>query len=966
MAGRRITLTVNGETSTLEVPPDRTLLDLLRRDLHLGGTKEGCGIGECGACTVLLDGEPVNACLVLAAEADGAAIETAEAAAAGDVLSELQEALIDFGAIQCGFCTPGILASARALLAREPHPDREKIVEALAGNYCRCTGYEPIVNAVQAVAAGGWQPAPPEGPPYVGGSLRRLDGVEKVTGTAAFVHDLVLPRMLHARLKTSPHAAARIVAVDAARARAMPGVRAVLTGADLPYKLGLYMQDKDILARERVRYQGEAVAAVAADTPEIARAACEAIEVRYEPLPAVLDVTAALADGAPLVHEDLGRYRWLEGVFFPRPGSNVAHHQKIRRGDVERGLADADRVFEFSFRNPPVQHVPLETHTAIATAKPGGQVDILTSAQSPYTVRHLFCHTFGLPEQKVRVRVPYVGGGFGGKAGIHLEPLVYCLSRAAGGRPVKLTATREEEFNTLPSRQGLESRIRTGVAADGTLTALEIAYHWDAGAYADYGVNIGRAAAYAGAGPYHVPNCRIDSLVVYTNKVFGTAYRGFGHLEVLWGIERNLDLVADGLGLDPCEVRRRNLLRPGQETITGERFTEGHGRPEECLRLVAEAVGWDPAERAAAPVGPGSGRVRAKGLAMLHKAPAMPTFTSCSAVIKLEGDGSATLLISGVDYGQGTYTTLAQIAADELGLPADRIRVPWETDTDYTPYDWQTVASRFAVMGGNAVIAAARDCLAQLRDTASRVLNAPPDGLECGDGKVWVRGEPEGAVPYARLALGYTFPDGNSIGGPVIGRGRYIAQGLTHLDPETGQGRPALNWTYGAHAVEVEVDTDTGEVRVLRIASAFDAGKVLNLQQCRAQVIGGVVQGLGSALWEKFVFADGRLLNGSFVDYKIPTARDVPPVMQQFFVETPHPQGPYGARGVAEHPMISVPGAVGNAVSRAVGVEFFDLPLDPERVYLTIKRAAGGAGGRAAGKAGEKVGAGRDRPDPQG
>jgi CO/xanthine dehydrogenase Mo-binding subunit/aerobic-type carbon monoxide dehydrogenase small subunit (CoxS/CutS family) len=962
MAGRRITLTINGETSTLEVDAGRTLLDLLRRDLQLGGIKEGCGIGECGACTVLLDGEPVNACLVLAAEADGCRIETAEAAAEGDVLSDLQQALIDFGAIQCGFCTPGILASARALLARNPHPGREEIIAALAGNYCRCTGYEPIIDAVQAVAAGGWQPAPPEGPPYVGGSVRRIDGVEKVTGTAAFVHDLVLPRMLYARLKTSPHPAARIVRIDATRARAMAGVKAVLTGADLPYRLGLYMQDKDILARERVRYQGEAVAAVAAETPEIARAACEAIEVIYEPLPAILDVGAAMADGAPLVHEQLGSYRWLEGVFFPEPGTNVAHRQRIRRGDIERGLAAAERVFEFSFRNPPVQHVPLETHTAIATARPGGRVEIVTSAQSPYTVRHLFCHTFGLPESKVRVRVPYVGGGFGGKAGIHLEPLVYCLSRAAGGRPVKLTATREEEFNTLPSRQGLESRIRTGVTRDGRLTALDVTYLWDAGAYADYGVNIGRAAAYAGAGPYHVPSCRIDSLVVYTNKVFGTAYRGFGHLEALWGIERNLDLVAGGLGLDPYEVRRLNLLRPGQTTITGEPFTEGHGRPEECLRLVAEAIAWDPAGRAPAPVAPGSGKVRAKGLAMLHKAPAMPTFTSCSAVIKLEGDGSATLLISGVDYGQGTYTTLAQIAADELGLRPEQIRVPWDTDTDYTPYDWQTVASRFAVMGGNAVIAAARDCLEQLRDTASRVLQAPATGLECAEGKVWVRGAPERALAYAQLALGYTYPGGNSIGGPVIGRGRYIAQGLTHLDPETGQGRPALNWTYGAHAVEVEVDTDTGEVRVLQIASAFDAGKVLNLQQCKAQVVGGVVQGLGSALLEKFVFQDGRLLNGSFVDYKIPTAQDVPPVMRQFFVETPHPQGPYGARGIAEHPMISVPGAVGNAVSRALGVEFFDLPLDPERVYLTIKHAAHPAGERA----GETIGAGHERPDSQG
>jgi CO/xanthine dehydrogenase Mo-binding subunit len=704
-----------------------------------------------------------------------------------------------------------------------------------------------------------------------------------------------------------------------------------------------------------VRHQGEAVAAVAAETVDQARAACAAIEVEYEPLPPVLDVHAALAEGAPQVHPDLAKYSWMKGVFFPQPGHNVAHQQKIRKGDVERGLAEADRVFEFRFQNPPVQHVPLETHTAIATARADGEVEIVTSAQSPYAVRALFCRAFGMPLSRVRVRVPYVGGGFGGKAGIHLEPLVYCLSRAAGGRPVKIVATREEEFNTLPSRQGLTSTIKTGVTRDGRITALDVTYLWDAGAYADYGVNIGRAAAYSGAGPYAVPNCKLDSFVVYTNKIFGTAYRGFGHLEVLWGIERNMDMVAHALGLDPVEFRRRNLLRVGETTITGEPFTAGHGRPEECLRLVAEAIGWEGAERAARPVAPGSGKVRGKGIAMLHKAPAMPTFTSCSVTLHMNGDGSANLHLSGVDYGQGTYTTLAQIAADELRIPLDKVRVPWDSDTDYTPYDWQTVASRLTVMAGNAVIQAARECLDQIRAVAAQVLHAPVEQLECGDGKVWVRGRPERALDYSQIVLGYTYPDGTSIGGPVLGKGRYIAQGLTNLDPETGQGLPALNWTYGAHAVELELDTDTGHVRVLKFASAFDVGKVLNRQQCKTQVVGGVVQGLGSALVEKFVFENGRLVNNSLTDYKIPTAKDVPAEMVQFFVETPHPQGPYGARGVAEHPMISVPGAVGNALANATGVEFFELPLDPERVYLALKRAAQGrAGTRAAAPAGAR------------
>jgi CO/xanthine dehydrogenase Mo-binding subunit len=478
------------------------------------------------------------------------------------------------------------------------------------------------------------------------------------------------------------------------------------------------------------------------------------------------------------------------------------------------------------------------------------------------------------------------------------------------------------------------------VRNDGRITALAVEYVWDAGAYADYGVNVGRAAAYAGAGPYEIPHCRIDSLVVYTNKTFGTAYRGFGHLEVLWGIERNLDLIARELGLDPRDVRMRNYLRTGATTITGERVTANHGRPDLCLEAAAKAIGWDAPKAEASP-----GKRRGRGVASLHKAPAMPVFTACSAVLKFNEDVSVDLLISGVDYGQGTYTALAQIAAEELKLPIDKVHVVWESDTRFTPYDWQTVASRFAFMGGNAVIDAARDCLRQIRRTAAEVLRAPESELACQDGRVFVVHNPDAGLDYGRLVMGYTYPDGNSIGGPVIGRGRYIAQGLTHLDPETGQGRPALDWTYGAHAVEIEVDPETGDIDILHLASAFDVGKALNPRQVVTQIIGGVVQGIGSALSEEFLFdAEGRFRNAGFVDYKIPTAKDLPRRMSQHIIETPQLDGPYGARGVAEHPMISIPSAIGNALADALGVDFFDLPLNPERVYLACKRA--GAVGR--------------------
>ena len=769
---------------------------------------------------------------------------------------------------------------------------------------------------------------------YVGKPVSRDDAIDKVTGTARYTHDLAVPGMLHAALVTSPHASARIVKVDTSAAAALPGVRTILTGDEICYQLGLYLQDKCILARGVVRYQGETVVAVAADTLDIAREACRLAEVEYAPLDPVLDPREALEEGAPLVHPDLHTYAHMEGVYFPQPGTNIAHHQKVRKGDVDAAFASADVTLTAEFYNPPVQHVPMETHAVIAQVLPGRRAEIWTSSQSPYTVRHLMSVCFDLPHASIRVHVPYVGGGFGGKAGLHLEPLAYVLSKAAGGRPIKIVATREEEFNTLPSRQGLHSTVEIGTDRGGRIVALKATYVWDAGAYADYGVNVGRAAAYSGAGPYVIPNCWIDSYVVYTNKIFGTAYRGFGHLEVLWGIERAIDMMARKLDMDPVEFRRANLLREGETTITGEPFTAGHGSPVECLDAAARAIDWGTPSESPSELH----KVRGKGIAMLHKAPAMPTYTSCAVVIKLDEDGAADILVSGVDYGQGTYTVLRQIAAEELKISIDKVHVTWECDTAFSPYDWQTVASRFAYMGGNATIEAAADCLRQIRGVAAQALDVAPNQIVCDDGTAFVEGRPDQRIPYSQLALGYTFENGNSIGGPVIGHGRFIATGLTHLDPKTGQGLPAQYWTYGAHGVEVEVDTQTGEIEILDIATALDAGKVLNPKLCVGQVVGGVVQGLGSALWEGFQFDEnGRFLNPAFVDYKIPTAKDLPRKTQQILIENPQPGGPYGARGIAEHPMISVPSAVGNALFDALGIEFTTLPMNHERILLRFR-----------------------------
>lgn len=772
----------------------------------------------------------------------------------------------------------------------------------------------------------------------VGKSAPRIEVGPKLTGEGLYASDLVLPGMLWAQVKKSPHARAKILRIDTSRAEALPGVRAVLLGEELDYKLGLYVVDKDILAKGEVRHYGEAVAAVAADTQEIALKAVDLIEVQYEVLEPVLNHMDALKPGAPLVHPKLGSYDYVP-VFSPQAGTNVPNLSKVRKGDVEKGFAESQWIVEREYTNPSVQHVPMETHVAIVQWKTGDEIDIWTSAQSPFTVRNLFCYTFKLPLNKVRVVVPFVGGGFGGKAGIHLEPLVACLSRKAGGRPVKLRATREEEFSLLPCRSALTYRIKTGVAADGKILAQELTMFWDAGAYADYAVNVTRASSYSGAGPYEIPNVKLDSYTIYTNKPWGTAYRGFGHVEFFWGLERHLELVAKVIGMDPLEFRLKNLLRPGSLTITGERITEHSGDPSKCLRAAAEAINYGRLTEEEKARERRSGRKIGKGIATLHKAPAMPSFTATAAVVKMNTDGSVIVNVALTEIGQGSATAVQQIAAERLRLPLSKVKVTIEKDTDKEPYDWQTVASKGIILTGNATALACDDLLAKAYADAAQALRCQTVDLDHDGEGVFIKHRPDQRVSFAQLSVGYAFPNGNAIGGPLIGVGRYVAQGLTNLDKETGQGLPALDWTYGAHGVIAEVDPETGEYKVIKVASVFDVGKVINPEIVRGQAIGGMIQGLGTAVCEGYIYdAQGHLLNPSFTDNKIPTAKDLPEEIESIAVETAQLDGPFGARGVGEHPMISVAPALGNAIGEATGAELTHMPIRFEDVWRAINR----------------------------
>lgn len=775
---------------------------------------------------------------------------------------------------------------------------------------------------------------------HIGQGYDRADALDKVTGREVYTNDIQLPGMLYAKALLSPYARAEIISMDTSEAEALSGVHAVLTGKDTSHRYGVYLKDKRIIAGPITNYQGEVIAAVAAETEAIAEKAISLIKVEFKELPAVITIDDAL-EGEIIANEAINDLDG-KGVFFPQKDSNIASWNQNVHGDVEKAFEESHLVVENEFYLPACAHVPIETHVAIAQADPyTDRAKIWTSAQSPFTVKSLAAMCFGVSESNFEVHVPTLGGGFGGKAGLHIEPLVILLSRASNGRPVKFTATREEEFNVFPTRAAMRTRIKTGVTKEGKLTGIKVYFDWDSGANADYGANVGKTAVYSGVGPYFVPNVEIHSRTLYTNKVFSTAYRGFGHLETHWANERQMDIIAQKLGMDPYEFRMLNILQVGDKTITGETIQESTGSPSKCLEAVAKEIGWkgytseEQREHMAK-----TGKLRGIGLASFHKAPAMPANTATGIVIHSEADGRFVVQTGVTDMGQGAETAYAQIAAEELDIPFEKVRVVHGRDTDRDPYDWQTVASKAIFMAGYAIKKACADIMNQMLTTASHVFRCDKESLAYENGEIYHKDQPNiKRVSYAELIRGYTFPDGSGIGGVVIGRGTYMAEGLSNLDRYTGKGEPALHWTFGAHAIDMEFDTKTGEMHIYKIATAIDGGRIINRKMATSQVYGGVIQGLGSAISEGYKFnEEGVLMNPSFTDYKILTANDLPDEIVPILIETQEAHGPYGARGLAEHPMIAVPSAVGNALYDATGINAHYLPLTPENVLLLMKK----------------------------
>lgn len=768
----------------------------------------------------------------------------------------------------------------------------------------------------------------------VGENVLRVDAYDKVVGSADFADDIQFgPGMLFARIKRSPHPHALIKKIDTSKAEVLPGVKAVVTGKDFTGFLGLYLRDRYIFCRDRVRYVGDPVAGVAAISEEIAEEALDLIDVEYEVLPPVLDPEEGAKPDAPLLHPDLGSYDHPNYIF-PEPGTNIANSFHVRKGDVDEAFKHCAAVVEHKYRVPHVQHVPIEPHIAVAKVDEKGNITLWGSSQSPFAQRNLIAKALGISQSKLQVIAPYVGGGFGSKAGVSIEALAVAIAYAVRGRPVKLRLTREEEFHAAFVRQGLVAYYKMGCDKDGKLLAVDNKYYWDGGAYTEYGVNITRAGGYSSTGPYNVPNVRVDSLCVYTNHPVGGPMRGFGMPEIHVGLEQCMDELCHSIGMDPVEFRKKNCIKGGDIIVTG--MVMHPTGLYNCIEKVAKAIEWGHKDPPSAP-----NKRRGKGIAVMWKAPAMSPNAGSSAWVQFSEDGTVNVGVGGQEIGQGTFTVMAQMVASALGVPMDWVRISTPVDTKYSPYEWQTVASRLTWSMGNAVRAAALDARRQVLELVAKSWNEKPEDLDIRDGVV-ISYKSEETIPLHDIVI-YGIPKENYngwMGGPIVGRGNFMPSYVTGLDPKTGQGeRAVVHYTTGAQAVEVEVDLDTGRLEIIRGVGAFDVGKAINPEMVKAQMEGGFVQGMSTALFESLMLKNGVLQNPSFVDYRIATSVDTPGSIESIIEEVPQDDGPWGARGIGEHSMVPTVPAIANAIYDAIGIRVGAPPYTAEKIYLAMLEA---------------------------
>jgi CO/xanthine dehydrogenase Mo-binding subunit len=766
----------------------------------------------------------------------------------------------------------------------------------------------------------------------VGQTVPMIDAQERVSGRINYVLNVELPGMLSGKILRSPFPHGRVVRADASRAERLAGVGAVLTRSDFigptgfNGKYGRIFRDQTVVALDKVRFVGDPVAAVAAVNDDIAAEALSLIEVEYEELPAVFDEEEALKPTAPLVHDPRPEQQPMFSKLIQDlpAGSNLCSHFKLRHGDVEQGFREADFVFEDIFRSPAAQHVSLEPHVTVAQFF-RGKLTIWTSTQMPHAIRSQMAELFNLPLARVRVIVETLGGGFGSKGSLRLEPITSFLALKAN-RPVKILLKREEEFVTV-CKHPATIRIKTGVKKDGALVARQVNANFNTGAYSDIGPVVARNGGSAMSGPYKIPHVWIDSCAVWTNVVPAGALRGFGVPQAVWAYESQMDLIAERLALDPVEFRRKNLLRDDDCFATGEKLVDMHY--DELLDQAAASVQWTSSDarwlKKDRPSQEKDIIRRGKGLALVIKATITPS--TSAAALKLNEDGSLNVLTSSVELGQGAKTVLAQIAADALQVPMSRVSVS-DPDTELTPYDQQTSSSRTTFSMGGAIGKAAADLKRQLLDYGAELLEASVSDLVLEEGRVAVRGTPGRSLDYGEIAL-------RSNQGNLIGRGAFSTRG--GLDLETGQGIGSVHWHQGAIGCEVEVDMETGKVRVLHLSPHVFAGRVVNPRLCELQLEGSTIFGLGQALFEEMAYDDrGQLLNANLGDYNIPSFEDIPKQLNPGALEH---TGSEELHGIGETLLPPVMAAIGNAVYNAVGARIRDLPLTPEKVLRELAKS---------------------------
>ncbi len=927
-----LNLTVNGTAYTLDVPESRTLAEVLREDLGLTGTKIGCNESECGICTVHVDGVPVLSCNYPAFKAQGRAVVTVEGLASVDEsgaehLHPLQEAFVEHGAVQCGFCTPGLLMTSAALLKENPNPSDQDIKIALKDTFCRCTGYTSVTRAIHSAASvlrGEARlpiadPAITEPMTHISTSEPVPEVVDRVTGRAKYTDDFTFPGMLYGATLRAAHPHARILSIDTSRAKALEGVRAVLTADDIPGENihGLVYLDWPVLcaAGDKVRYMGDSVAIVAADSEEIAEAALALIDVEYEPLPVVHSAVFARTPEAAHVHEG-------------REDGNLLKHIKVRHGDIEAGFAEADVIVEHVYHTPTIEHAFLEPECSIGI--PAGfdaehdKLTVYVGSQIPYQDRSQIARAMALPEEAVRVRGTLIGGGFGGKEDI-ISQIHVALLATVTGRPVKLLLSRQESLLVHPKRHATQIRIKTGAKRDGTLIAVEAELYGDGGAYASLSDKVMTRATTHATGPYVVPNAKIDCYVMYTNNPPSGAFRGFGVTQSAFAVEQNIDMVAEALGMDPFELRRKNAQKVGITTATGQVLRESVGLLETIekvdgdMRQAANGSGFQWAWRDAT-------HAYGWGVACSYKNTGLGGGAPDRADAEVEAfeDGTIEVRTSSADMGQGLRAVVAQIAAEELGLRYEQVKVLL-SDTDLTPNGGPTTASRQTYMSGNAVKHAAANLREALSSAVAEELDVAPERLRFEEGLVRYNG--------SAVEFGDAVKMLKDHGMEAKSLHEYWAPKTQALG--TG-GDMHFGFSYATQAALVSVELDSGAVHVHKVIAGTDVGRAINPLLLQGQIEGGIVMALGNALTESYIIEDGVPWSTLLSRYKMPSIKHAPEITSHI-IEHRLSSGPYGAKGVGEIPSINTMPAIANAIYNAVGVRVYSVPVDQDALLRAMR-----------------------------